>query len=229
MLNTDILLVCADPAQGAFVSGALAQSACTLAVARTIREAESVLGSLVPDALILDCGLGGALLLLRRLRAASSTRRLPIISFSAGSTDEEDIKALECGADDHLLKPFSARELAARFDAVLRSRRPALEVVELGALRIDAVAREVRIYGRRVDLQPAEVRLLLFLATHPNRLYERRELVERVCTRDATNPNTINTSIRRLRRALAPSGHDKLICTSPGGYALRPPRGDGRS
>jgi two-component system phosphate regulon response regulator PhoB len=187
---------------------------------RALREA-------LPDVVLLDWMLPGqsGLALAKHLRGDARTRGLPIIFLTARAGEEAKIAALDAGADDYLTKPFSPRELVARLRAVLRRRSPHLDDarVELQGLVLDPGARTVAGKGRALDLGPTEFRLLRFLMTHPNRVFSRAQLLDRVWGDHAVvEERTVDVHIRRLRQALEPSGHDALIRTVRGsGYVLR--------
>jgi two-component system phosphate regulon response regulator PhoB len=139
--------------------------------------------------------------------------------------EHDKISGLEAGADDYLTKPFSPKELAARIKAVLRRRAPqhSGDQVEVEGLRLDPAARLVTAGERRLELSPVEFRLLNFLMTHPGRVYSRSQLLDQVWGDHVyIEERTVDVHIRRLRKALQPSGHDRLIDTVRGaGYALR--------
>ena len=190
-------------------------------------EAVQLLRQTLPDVALVDWMLPGqsGLALARRLRADARTRELPIIFLTARAGENDKVAALEAGADDYLTKPFSPRELVARIRAVLRRRAPQLggTPVEISGLRLDPGAHEVRGNAHPLELSPTEFRLLYFLMTHPKRVYSRSQLLDAVWGDDAVvEERTVDVHVRRLRQALAPSGHDTLVETVRGaGYCLR--------
>ncbi|HET7669030.1 MAG TPA: phosphate regulon transcriptional regulator PhoB [Burkholderiales bacterium] len=195
--------------------------------ATSAEEAESVIRAALPDVVVLDWMLPGesGLAFARRLRADDRTRELPILMLTARAMEQDKISGLEAGADDYLTKPFSPRELAARIKAVLRRRAPELsgDAVEVEGLRLDPASRRVTAGDHRLTLSPAEFRLLHFLLTHPGRVYSRTQLLDHVWGDHVyIEERTVDVHIRRLRKALEPSGHDRLIDTVRGaGYGLR--------
>jgi len=195
--------------------------------AASAEEAEAAIRDALPDVLVLDWMLPGesGVAFARRLRADERTRELPILMLTARAMEQDKISGLEAGADDYLTKPFSPKELAARIKAVLRRRAPQLsgDAVEIEGLRLDPATRRVSSGGRRVDLSPAEFRLLHFLMTHPARVYSRAQLLDHVWGDHVfIEERTVDVHIRRLRKALQPTGHDRLIDTVRGsGYGLR--------
>ena len=195
--------------------------------AASAEEAESVIRAALPDVVVLDWMLPGesGLAFARRLRGDERTRDLPILMLTARAMEQDKISGLEAGADDYLTKPFSPRELAARIKAVLRRRAPELsgDAVEVEGLRLDPASRRVTAGEHRLTLSPAEFRLLHFLLTHPGRVYSRTQLLDQVWGDHIyIEERTVDVHIRRLRKALEPSGHDRLIDTVRGaGYGLR--------
>jgi len=195
--------------------------------AGSAEEAERAIRDELPDVVVLDWMLPGesGLAFARRLRADERTRELPILMLTARAMEQDKLSGLEAGADDYLTKPFSPKELAARIKAVLRRRAPqhSGDQVEVNGLRLDPAARLVTAGERRLELSPVEFRLLNFLMTHPGRVYSRSQLLDQVWGDHVyLEERTIDVHIRRLRKALEPSGHDRLIDTVRGaGYALR--------
>ena len=197
--------------------------------AASAEEAETAIRHELPDVLILDWMLPGesGITLTRRLRAEERTRELPILMLTARAMEHDKVSGLDAGADDYLTKPFSPKELAARIKAVLRRRAPQLadDVVEIGGLRLDPAARRVTANGATVELAPTEFRLLHFLMTHPERIYTRTQVLDHVWGDHVfIEERTVDVHIRRLRKALEPTGHDRLIDTVRGsGYGFRKP------
>jgi len=195
--------------------------------AASAEEAEAAIRNALPDVLVLDWMLPGesGLAFARRLRADERTRELPILMLTARAMEHDKISGLESGADDYLTKPFSPKELAARIKAVLRRRAPQLsgDAVETEGLRLDPATRRISVQGKRVELSPSEFRLLHFLMTHPGRVYSRAQLLDHVWGDHVfIEERTVDVHIRRLRKALEPTGHDRLIDTVRGtGYGFR--------
>ncbi|MEA3243715.1 MAG: winged helix-turn-helix domain-containing protein, partial [Pseudomonadota bacterium] len=121
-------------------------------------------------------------------------------------------------------KPFSIIELQARIKAVLRrsssSSSSATEAMEIGTLRLDPASHRVSINGAPLELAPMEYQLLLFFMTHRERVYSRQQLISLVWGAGAyVEDRTVDVHIRRLRKAMEPSGKDQLIQTVRGsGY-----------
>ena len=195
--------------------------------AGSAEEAERAIRDELPDVVVLDWMLPGesGLAFARRLRADERTRELPILMLTARAMEQDKLSGLEAGADDYLTKPFSPKELAARIKAVLRRRAPqhSGDQVEVNGLRLDPAARLVTAGERRLELSPVEFRLLNFLMTHPGRVYSRSQLLDQVWGDHVyIEERTVDVHIRRLRKALEPTGHDRLIDTVRGsGYGFR--------
>ena len=152
-------------------------------------EADSVQRGLIeagtrrPDLVVLDLGLpdGDGVELIRDLRAWSD---MPVVVLSARTTEADKINALDAGADDYLVKPFSAGELLARVRAQLRRRMRASAdggtSIEFGEVRIDLLHRRVERAGKPVHLTPIQYRLLVHLAGYPNCVRTHRQLLNAV-------------------------------------------------
>jgi DNA-binding response OmpR family regulator len=164
--------------------------------------ARALLEAGAPSVVVLDLMLPGmdGLALCRWIRARSN---LPVIMVTALGEEADRLTGLEVGADDYLVKPFSPRELVARVKAVLRRSTPdqaKAEVIEAGDLVIDAGSREARKSGTPLNLTALEFDLLWFLAGHPNRVFGRAELMERVWGyTSALDTGTVTVHVRRLR------------------------------
>jgi two-component system phosphate regulon response regulator PhoB len=142
--------------------------------------------------------------------------------LTARAEEHDKVSGLEGGADDYVTKPFSPRELLARINAVLRRAGVAApdEVVEAGGLVLDAAGHRVLSGGQTVPLGPTEYRLLSFFMTHPERVYSRSQLLDRVWGGNVyVEERTVDVHIRRLRKALEAFALDGLIQTVRGaGY-----------
>jgi two-component system phosphate regulon response regulator PhoB len=187
-------------------------------------EARKTLLSDNADLMLLDWMLPGrsGLELAKELKQSSRTRPIPIIMVSAKGEEEDRVRGLETGADDYIAKPFSPREMVARVNAVLRrSRAGGLpEEIEIGGLRIDHLSHRVSANGRRIEIAPTEYRLLHFFMTHVDRAYSRSQLLDQVWGDQVyVEERTVDVHVRRLRKALEITGHDRLLQTVRGvGY-----------
>ena len=225
-MNATVLVVEDEPQIQELVAVNLEHIGHKVLRAASAEEAEAAIRAALPDVLVLDWMLPGesGVAFARRLRADERTRELPILMLTARAMEQDKISGLESGADDYLTKPFSPKELAARIKAVLRRRAPQLsgDAVEAEGLRLDPTTKKVKVGERRVGLSPAEFRLLHFLMTHPGRVYTRAQLLDLVWGDHVfIEERTVDVHIRRLRKALEPTGHDRLIETVRGsGYGL---------
>jgi len=194
--------------------------------APTAERALELIRETLPDLVLVDWMLPGVsgIELARRLRDDRRTRAVPIIMLTARAEERDKLAGLETGADDYVTKPFSPRELMARIKAVLRRRAPQAtdDAVEIGGLRLDPASHRVTGDGAQVDLGPTEFRLLHFLMTHTKRVHSRSQLLDQVWGDHVfVEERTVDVHIRRLRKALEPTGHDRLIETVRGaGYRM---------
>jgi DNA-binding response OmpR family regulator len=165
-------------------------------VARALIEARR------PDLVVLDVMLPGAdgLELCRWIRSRSD---VPVILLTARGEEADRIVGLELGADDYVTKPFSPRELAVRVRTVLRRSNgapPPRERLEFGDVVLDGGSRDVTKAGRPVTLTAKEFDLLWFLASHPNRVFSRDQLMGTVWGYEAAvDTGTVTVHVRRLR------------------------------
>ena len=221
-----ILVVEDEPAIQELVAINLEHAGHHVLRARDAEQAQQLVRRALPDLILLDWMLPGqsGVALARQLRNDARTKQVPIIMLTARGAELDKVAGLEAGADDYVTKPFSPRELLARVKAVLRRRAPQLadEPTEIGGLRLDPGTHRVAAKGRAIELGPTEFRLLRFLMTHPERVHSRAQLLDQVWGDHVfVEERTVDVHIRRLRKALEPTGHDRLIETVRGsGYRL---------
>ena len=180
-----------------------------------------------PDLVLLDWMLPdlSGLELARALRRDQATRDIPIIMLTARAAEDDKVMGLESGADDYLTKPFSARELVARIQALLRRAAGVDgEALAVGGLKLDPSSHRVSAEGAEVTLGPTEYRLLKFFMSQPERVFSRAQVLDRVWGGNVyIEERTVDVHIRRLRKALAPHGCDAYIQTVRGsGYRFSP-------
>jgi len=177
-----------------------------------------------PDLLLVDWMLPdmSGLELTRSLKRDKETREVPVIMLTARADEQDKVSGLEGGADDYVTKPFSPRELLARINAVLRRTLPTgtEERIAIEGLVLDGASHRVTVGDQTVPLGPTEYRLLSFFMTHPERVYSRNQLLDRVWGGNVyVEERTVDVHIRRLRKALSVFGYDKFIQTVRGaGY-----------
>jgi two-component system phosphate regulon response regulator PhoB len=225
-MPANILLVEDEPAIQELIAVNLEHAGHHVIRASNAEGALGIVRNALPDLLLIDWmlpGMSGAALA-RQLRQEDRTKQIPIILLTARSAESDKVAGLEAGADDYVTKPFSPRELLARIKAVLRRRAPQMtdDPVELGGLRLEPETHRVFGAQRPLDLGPTEFRLLHFLLTHAERVHSRAQLLDQVWGDHVfVEERTVDVHIRRLRKSLEPSGHDRLIETVRGsGYRL---------
>jgi two-component system phosphate regulon response regulator PhoB len=188
------------------------------------RSGRAEVANKLPDLLLVDWMLPdtSGLEFTRALKRDRETREVPIIMLTARAEEGDKVAGLEGGADDYITKPFSPRELLARINAVLRRALPAegSERIDIEGLLLDQSSQRVSAGERTVALGPTEYRMLAFFMTHPERVYTREQLLDRVWGGNVyVEERTIDVHIRRLRKALEEFGYDRLIQTVRGsGY-----------
>jgi len=223
-MSASILVVEDEPSIQELIAVGLTRSGHEVRRAASAEEAYGAVATALPDVILLDWMLPDASgpSLARKLRAEARTREVPIIMLTARAGDEDKVAGLEAGADDYVTKPFSPRELEARIQAVLRRRAPQLsqEEVHIEGLVINPATRVVAGNGRALKMGPTEFELLHFFMTHTDRVYSRTQILDHVWGDHVfIEDRTVDVHIRRLREALAPSGHDRLVQTVRGaGY-----------
>ena len=224
MADTRILVVEDEQPIRDLIAFGLRRAGCDVALAEHSQAALASIGDRRPDIVLVDWMLPdmSGLELIRVLRRDANTRDIPVVMLTARGEEADKVAGLESGADDYVTKPFSARELVARIHAVLRRSAPAgdSERVDVEGLSLDQAGHRVTAAGKAVALGPTEYRLLAFLMTHPDRVYSRSQLLDRVWGGNVyVEERTIDVHIRRLRKALEEFGYDRLIQTVRGsGY-----------
>ncbi len=187
------------------------------------RTARQLLADEQPNLALIDWMLpdSSGLELTRMLKRDKDYEDLAIIMLTARAEERDKISGLDGGADDYITKPFSPRELLARIQAVLRrGGNSSEEPVNAGVLELDRAGHRVVASGDEIKLGPTEFRLLQFLMTHPDRVYSRAQLLDRVWGANVyVEERTVDVHVRRLRKALIPGRADDYIQTVRGaGY-----------
>jgi len=161
-----------------------------------------------PDILLLDLMLPklSGLEICREIRRDEALNRLPILMLTARGEEADRVVGLEMGADDYVTKPFSPRELIARVKALLRRTELPTDIprpVEVGKLSIDPASYRVSQSGKPVVLSTLEFRLLYYLASRPNRVFTRDQLLDAVWGTDRfVTPRSVDVYVRRLREKI---------------------------
>ena len=224
-MSASVLVVEDEPAMREMVAGNLRAAGYEVREAEDVTSAWRALRASRVDLVLLDWMLpgGSGYEFLRRLRreGAPAEREVPVIIVTARAEEPDRIRGLDAGADDYVVKPFSPRELRARVRALLRRAADArADRIEAGRLLVDRESCRVRVRGVEVGLRPTEFRLLHFLASHPDRVYSRAQLLDNAWGHDVfVEERTVDVQIRRVRKALAPHGVDGYVRTVRGfGY-----------
>ena len=186
-------------------------------------EALSLANTAKPDLILLDLMMPkvSGIEVCRKIRAES---RVPIIILTAKGEEIDRILGLELGADDYIVKPFSAREVVARVKAVLRRFTNAKEepqkVLRFDNLEININNYDVRVNGEKIAFTPKEVEIFQLLASHPGRVYEREQILSQVWGYDYFgDTRAVDTQIKRIRQKLPQEGVSWSIKTVYGvGY-----------
>jgi two-component system, OmpR family, phosphate regulon response regulator PhoB len=223
-MPANILIVEDEPAIQELLALNLTQAGHNPLRALSVEQAQMLIREALPDLIILDWMLPGmsGIDFARKLKADDLSKSIPIIMLTARSEEIDKVRGLEVGADDYVTKPFSPRELNARVKAVLRRRSPQMtdDPIEASGLRLDPTTHRVTGNGSALDLGPTEFRLLHYLMSNPERVHSRSQVLDRVWgDRVFVEDRTVDVHIRRLRLALAETGHEDLIQTVRGvGY-----------
>ena len=159
-----------------------------------------------PDLVLLDIMMPGmdGIEVIKRIRKESN---VPVIMLTAKGDTFDKVLALELGADDYIVKPFDPKELIARIKAVIRRSETAAqeeeEVVKYQDLEISLSMYSVVYCGKKLELPPKELELLYFLASHPNKVFTREQLLQKVWEFDFYGDSrTVDVHIKRLREKL---------------------------
>lgn len=217
-----VLIVEDEPSIQEMVSSRLERDGFETYVTSTAEEGMRQFRRVKPHLIVLDLMLPymSGLEFCRKLRRESST---PIIVISAKAEERSRVQALEVGADDYLVKPFSLRELTARIRAVLRrsNSMKADVMIDSGELQIDPRRHEAKLRGEVLELSPKEFALLHFLASKPGQVFGRSELLDHVWGKDAfVSERTVDVHVRWLRAKIEEDPADpKMVLTVRGvGY-----------
>ena len=193
-------------------------------VAGTVREALDLTQQELPDLVLLDVMLpdGSGYDVCRRLRERS---RVPIIMLTARGEETDRIVGLELGADDYVVKPFSAREVAARIRAVLRRTDASVEregPLEVGPLQLDPDRRSARLDGDELELTRKEFELLELLMREAGNVVSRERLIDEVWDVNwFGSTKTLDVHVSSLRRKLGDDSADPRFIHTVRGVGFR--------
>jgi two-component system, OmpR family, KDP operon response regulator KdpE len=207
---------------------ALSAEGYTIFEAGTGEEALESVRQSTPDAILLDVnmpGIGG----LETCREIRRTMDIPILMLTVRNAERDKVMALDAGADDYVVKPFSMAELLARIRAALRRRLPQEKVTSFSAkdFTVDFETRQVTVKGRDVHLTPKEFELLRHLISNAGKPITHRRLLQAVWGPDyGDEPEYLRVMINQLRKKIeSDPGRPKFILTEPWvGYRFQAPR-----
>lgn len=176
-----------------------------------------------PDLVLVDWMLpdSSGLELTRSLKRDEVYRDLAIIMLTARAEERDKVLGLDGGADDYITKPFSAKELLARINAVLRrSKSDSTEPVCQGVLELRPEQHRIFAEGEEIGLGPTEFKLLHFFMQHPERVYSREQILDSVWGQNVyIEERTVDVHVQRLRKALSKCGAKSYVQTVRGtGY-----------
>lgn len=205
--ETTILIVEDEPAIVELLSFSLRDAGWNTIAVNTTGEAWEYLQHRMPQLILLDWMLPDqpGLRLLSRIRSDRQFNELPVIMLTAKSMEEDKIAGLDHGADDYVTKPFSPRELTARIKALLRRKSPehAQSLMSAGAVVLDPISCSVSLENQKIDMGHAEFKLLRFFLAHPERVFSRSQLLDKVWGDHVViEERTVDVHVLRLRKAL---------------------------
>lgn len=229
-MNNHIMIVDDEVAIRDMVRMALELDGFRVSDASSAHHAERLMREATPDLVLLDWMMPGVsgIDFAAKLRNADHFSSLGIIMLTAKGEESDKIRGLDVGADDYISKPFSTRELISRIHAVLRrikGRDHATALVTIGKITIDNDMHQVLIDGEGIDISPTEYRLLLYLMSHPDRVFSRAHLLDQVWGENIyVEERTVDVHIRRLRKILEDFNCSAYIKTVRGaGYRFSKP------
>lgn len=223
-----VLAIGDDPAQRRMLRALLLETGMSLAEASGARTGLKMFYAEHPDVVVIDNQLEDAdgLAVLATIRELSDVPVVVLTSQAGGET--ERVRALRAGADDCVSKPFSAPELLARIEALLRRPRAESQpaaVLDDEYVHIDRVRHRVEVLGVEVALTPTEFRMLAAFAEHPGRVLGHAQLLEMVWGNGMRERDEVKLYVSYLRRKLEDAAQVNPIETVRGvGYRYRPRR-----
>lgn len=205
--QTTILVVEDEPSIVELVSFTLKESGWSIHPVSSAAEAWEYIQHRTPHMVLLDWMLPDqtGLRLLSRIRSDRHFQALPIIMLTAKSMEEDKLAGLDNGADDYITKPFSPRELTSRIKALLRRKSPehAQNMMSAGPVKLDPVSCSVMLHDTKIDIGHAEFKLLKFFLAHPDRVFSRSQLLDKVWGDHVViEERTVDVHVLRLRKAL---------------------------
>lgn len=179
----------------------------------------------MPDLVLLDWMLPdcSGLEILKKIRSDSTIYKLPIIMLTALAQEEHKVRALQLGADDYLVKPFSPMELMARIQTVLR-RSESSTVLKCQNIELNLTENQAMVKGHFISLTVLEFKILVWFLKHPRQLASRELLLDQVWgDSKVVTDRSVDSYVKRLRKILAQHGVAHYIVTERGlGYRFVP-------
>lgn len=214
--KTTILIVEDEPAISELVSFTLRSAGWSTFSVGTTAEAWEYLQRRSPQMILLDWMLPdqSGLRFLSRIRSDRNFSEIPVIMLTAKSMEEDKIAGLDHGADDYITKPFSPRELTARIKAMLRRKSPehAQSSLMIANVYLDPISCSVKVDDAKIEMGHAEYKLLKFFMAHPERVFSRSQLLDKVWGDHVViEERTVDVHVLRLRKVL--HGAEGLIKT----------------
>ena len=220
-----VLLVEDEPSIAEPLAEAIGREGFETKVAGTVAESLALAAQIEPDLVLLDVMLpdGSGFDVCRELRQRS---QVPIIMLTARGEETDRIVGLELGADDYIVKPFSAREVVARIRAVLRRAGEGAAApdgpIEIGPLRLDRARRGAVLDGEELDLTRKEFELLELLMSEAGSVITRERLIDEVWDVNwFGSTKTLDVHVSGLRRKLADSSHSPRFIHTVRGVGFR--------
>ena len=205
MVKNTILLIDDDENICKVIKLYLEKEGMDIHVAGNGKEGIDMFAQINPDLVLLDIMMPGmdGMEVIKLIRKESN---VPVIMLTAKSDTFDKVLSLEMGADDYIVKPFEPKELIARIKAVLRRSEPSVtevETIKYEDLEISLSTYSVVYNGENIELPPKELELLYFLASHPNKVFTREQLLQKVWDFDFYGDSrTVDVHIRRLREKI---------------------------
>jgi two-component system phosphate regulon response regulator PhoB len=205
--KTTILIVEDEPSIIELVTFTLKEAGWNTFATQTVAEAWEFIQRRSPQLVLLDWMLPdqSGLRLLSKIRADRQLQEIPVIMLTAKSMEEDKIAGLDNGADDYITKPFSPRELTSRIKALLRRKAPehAQSLMSAGVVTLDPVSCTVMLNEQKIEMGHAEFKLLKFFLAHPERVFSRSQLLDKVWGDHVViEERTVDVHVLRLRKAL---------------------------
>lgn len=208
-MSTHILIIEDDPNIAELIRLYLEKDNFDVTIASDGRTGVNAFHSIHPDLILLDIMLPemDGFEVCREIRKTDKT---PIIMLTAKDETVDKITGLELGADDYIAKPFDMKEVIARIHAVLRrfgdsdsASSDPTDAIIFHNLVINMSAYEVLICGKKAEMPPKELELLYFLASHPNRVFTRNQLLDDVWGFEYLGDSrTVDVHVKRLREKI---------------------------